>query len=312
MNALNAGKPAREGAASNDKIRLWKDGDLFTAEIDDGELSQVLDLLAETAGLNLALYGDIRETVRLKLHEVSLESLFESLFKGRRYSFVLENKTLYVSEGGAPNVGSIASVGATRETFAQDNFNFGSSLLINALSGNGETIGSAMLKSKRAVGMIQSSSRYNNERYVLLGEPVIRMPSSDLKVTLDKSLDSIKALDRMTLSGTVEGLDNGYVNLELREGRTMKRMALNVSSDSVDVFYDGGLIYSEKIPVKGGRFTTDFVTPRKISIGDTTAEFSAWAYSSNENAVGRSWIRKLVVSGVSDYADSLNVNFMQC
>jgi len=206
----------------------------------------------------------------------------------------------------APNVGSIASVGATRETFAQENFNFGSSLLINALSGNGETIGSAMLKSKRAVGMIQSSSRYNNERYVLLGEPVIRMPSSDLKVTLDKSLDSIKALDRMTLSGTVEGLDNGYVNLELREGRTMKRMALNLSSDSVDVFYDGGLIYSEKIPVKGGRFTTDFVTPRKISIGDTTAEFSAWAYSSNENAVGRSWIRKLVVSGVSDYADSLN------
>ncbi len=103
VNALNAGKPAREGAASNDKIRLWKDGDLFTAEIDDGELSQVLDLLAETAGLNLALYGDIRESVRLKLHEVSLESLIESLFKGRRYSYLLENKMLYVSEGGVRN-----------------------------------------------------------------------------------------------------------------------------------------------------------------------------------------------------------------
>ena len=103
VNSVNAGKPAREGAAPGDKIRLWKDGDLYTAEIDDGELSQVLDLLAETAGLNLALYGDIRETVRLKLHEVSLESLIESLFKGRRYSFVLENKTLYVSEGGARN-----------------------------------------------------------------------------------------------------------------------------------------------------------------------------------------------------------------
>ena len=103
VNAANAGKLVREGAASSDKIRLWKDGDLYTAEIDDGELSQVLDLLAETAGLNLALYGDIRETVRLKLHEVSLESLIESLFKGRRYSFVLENKTLYVSEGGARN-----------------------------------------------------------------------------------------------------------------------------------------------------------------------------------------------------------------
>lgn len=103
VNSVNAGKLVREGATPSDKIRLWKDGDLFTAEIDDGELSQVLDLLAETAGLNLALYGDIRESVRLKLHEVSLESLIESLFKGRRYSFVLENKTLYVSEGGARN-----------------------------------------------------------------------------------------------------------------------------------------------------------------------------------------------------------------
>jgi len=102
-NSGKSGVPAREGAALGDKIRLWKDGEWFHAEIDDGELSQVLDSLAGVAGLNLALYGDIRETVRLKLHEVSLESLIESLFKGRRYSFILENKTLYVSEGGARN-----------------------------------------------------------------------------------------------------------------------------------------------------------------------------------------------------------------
>lgn len=83
-----------------EKIQLLKDGDLYTVEIDDGELSQTLNRLAEVAELNLALYGDIRETVRLKLHEVSLERLVESLFKGRRYSFALEGKTLYVSEGG--------------------------------------------------------------------------------------------------------------------------------------------------------------------------------------------------------------------
>jgi len=132
------------------------------------------------------------------------------------------------------------------------------------------------------------------------------MPSSDLKVSLNKSLDSIKALDRMSLSGTVEGMDDGFVNLELREGRSVKRMALNVSDDSINVFYDGGLIYSEKIPVKGGKFSTEFVTPRKISIGDTAAEFSAWAYTSNTSSVGRSWIRNILISGVSDYAESLN------
>ena len=206
----------------------------------------------------------------------------------------------------APRVGSIVSVGATRETFADYNSNFGMDLLLNSLMVNGETIGMAMLKTKRAASMTYGRQRYNNERYVLLGEPVIRMPSSEWKIKLDETLDSIKALDRMKLSGTVEGMNDGFIDLVLREGRTNKRMNLQVGDDSLDVFYDGGLIYSEKIPVKGGKFSTDFVTPRKISIGDTAAEFSGWAYSSNEAAVGRSWLRNLVISGISDYADSLN------
>jgi hypothetical protein len=45
-----------------------------------------------------------------------------------------------------PNAGSIVSIGATRETFADYNFNFGKSLLMNALMENGETIGMAVLK----------------------------------------------------------------------------------------------------------------------------------------------------------------------
>ena len=206
----------------------------------------------------------------------------------------------------APRAGSIVSVGASRETFADYNSNFGTDLLLNALMENGETIGMAMLKTKRSASMTYGRQRYNNERYVLLGEPVIRMPSSDWKITLDETLDSIKALDHMKLSGIVEGMNDGFVDLVLREGRTNKKMDLQVNEDSLDVFYDGGLIYSEKIPVKGGKFTTDFVTPRKISIGDTSAEFSAWAYSSSEASVGRTWLRNLVISGISDYADSLN------
>ncbi|WP_407451284.1 type II and III secretion system protein [Fibrobacter sp.] len=93
----SAGKASSE---ASDKIRIYKDGDLYSAEVNDGDLAQALNVLAEVAELNLALYGDIRESMRLKLHAVTLECLIESLFKGRRYSFALEDKTLYVSEGG--------------------------------------------------------------------------------------------------------------------------------------------------------------------------------------------------------------------
>ena len=91
-----------------EKIQIFKDGELYTVEINDGDLALALNRLAEVAELNLALYGDIRESMRLKLHGVTLESLIEALFKGRRYSFALEGKTLHVSEGGTHKALSIS------------------------------------------------------------------------------------------------------------------------------------------------------------------------------------------------------------
>ena len=213
----------------------------------------------------------------------------------------------------APNAGSINSVGATRETFATYNVAFGTRLLREALLEKAETVGDAFLKAKRNTTELEySRQRYNNERYVLLGEPVVSMPKSELKVTLDSTLDTIKALDKMHLSGTVSDMDDGYIDLVLREGRIEKRLDLqipdeiNEGNDSLDVFYDGPLVYSEKIPVKAGRFETEFVTPRKISMGDTAAEFSAWAYSNKKGSVGRIWMRNLNIGGLSEFAEDLH------
>lgn len=213
----------------------------------------------------------------------------------------------------AQNAGSINSIGATRETFASYNVAFGKQLLEEALLKESETIGLSFLNAKRnTTGLEYNRQRYNNERYVLLGEPVVRMPKSELKVTLDSALDTIKALDRMHLSGTVSDMDDGYIDLVLREGRIEKMIDMQIPSewsegnDSLKVFYDGPLVYSEKVPVKSGRFETEFVTPRKISSGDTAAEFSAWAYSSKKGVVGRIWQRNLSIGGVSEFAGELH------
>lgn len=205
----------------------------------------------------------------------------------------------------ADGVGSIASVGAARETFAKYNNDLAKAFMGNALFDNGVFIGDAFVKAKGNWTKNFNRERYNSEQYVLLGEPVIQMPRSDLKVSLDQKLDTLKALDKMTLSGTVKGMTDGHVNLVLTEGRSSKPMNLVSVDRDIDVFYEGSLIYSEEIPVKDGRFKTEFVTPRKISFGDTAAEFSAWAFSTKNASVGRLWQKGLVVSGVSSYADSL-------
>lgn len=223
----------------------------------------------------------------------------------------------------APNAGSIASIGATRETFKDGNTTLAKTFLVNSLGGKYRTLGESFFKSKGVFGRFYSGDRYNAEKYVLIGEPVVMMPQADLAVNLDQKLDSLKALDKMTLSGTVEGLQDGYIDLVITEGRAEKRTDLQVARkdtiiivngdstrktlmDTVDVAHDGSLIYSEEVPVKNGRFMTEFITPRKISVGDTAAELRAWAYASNNPKVGRLWKNGIVISGFSTYADSLN------
>lgn len=206
----------------------------------------------------------------------------------------------------APGVGSIASIGATRETFASYNYAFGSSLIRNALVENLVYLGDAFLKAKGIETAGFSSHRVNNERYVLMGEPVIRMPVTERKIVLDQSIKKLQALDKVTLSGSVEGLDDGFVQLSLHEGRVIKKVdAQNKDTTLLDIVYDGALVYSEEVPVKNGRFSTQFVTPKKMSIGDTAAEFKAWAYSTRSNTIGRMWLNKLAITGISSYADSL-------
>jgi hypothetical protein len=209
-----------------------------------------------------------------------------------------------------PKVGAIAAIGAARETFETSNVVFAKNFISRAVLENGIYLGEAYMLAKDNVfkeSTKQSDHVYNSEHYVFMGEPVIRMPYANLKISLDNPVDSIKALDKMKLSGKVFGMSSGSIALTLREGRFNKRLAMqNSEGDTINVKYDGPLIYSEVVPVVGGRFETEFVTPKKLNIGDSLAELRAWAYSSKDVAVGRYLDTNIVISGVSDYADSLN------
>ena len=208
----------------------------------------------------------------------------------------------------ASQVGSIASIGSTRETFADYNEAFGRAFLISLLKTEGMLVGDAYRNAKNSVGVGYSRQRYNNELYVLIGEPVLQMPKASMKVSFDAEMDTLKALDKVRLSGNVSGMKDGYIGISLHEGKRSKRLfnGLDVEDDTVDVVFDGSLIHSQVVPVRGGRFETEFISPRKLSFGDTAARLSAWAYSSKDKSVGRFLKRKILISGVSAFADSIN------
>ena len=211
------------------------------------------------------------------------------------------------------SAGAIAGIGAARETYESYNNQFSKNLINNALSKDGNYLGVAyMLAKDNVVHNRQESDSHDNvhntEHYVFMGEPVIQLPLASMKITLDSPVKSIKALDKMKLSGKVSGMTSGNIALTLREGRYTKALDLISIEKIIDVNYDGALIYSEVVPVADGRFETEFVTPKKLNIGDSLAEFRAWAFSSKEPAVGRYLEKNIKITGISNYADSLNDN----
>lgn len=228
-----------------------------------------------------------------------------------------DGKTITLAEKFvlAKNAGAIASIGASRETFAGENKRLGTNVLINALDSNDHALfGDAYIKAKNIAnamvddGEKYGSDRYNDEHYVFFGEPVLSMPKSKRKMVIETKLDTIKALDKMYISGTVSGMSDGFVHLLFREGKYLKNLSYQIpgNDDSISVSYNGSLIFSEEVPIKNGRFETEFITPRNINFGDTAAEFNAWAYSSKNSEVARYWKGGLKISGMSNYADSID------
>jgi hypothetical protein len=204
--------------------------------------------------------------------------------------------------------GAIASIGAARETFGSYNEVFASTFIQSAFFPGNLLLGDAFRQAKGNGKTTYTPQRYNNERYVLLGEPVISMPRKEFSVQLDQQVDTIQALDKMVLSGSVPGAASGKLHLSILEGRYEKELSLKPAYEdqTEKVIYDGNSIYSETVPVKSGKFNTEFITPRKIAFGDTAAEIRLWFSQDGASGIGKEYFSGIRISGTSSYADSIN------
>ena len=93
-NALN-------GSPDGAEVSVERAGGLYSVNLQSASLKLVLKAIAEEAGLNLAVYGDLNETVQMSFKDVSLPELLASLFRGSAFTFRLDSSSLWVSEEGA-------------------------------------------------------------------------------------------------------------------------------------------------------------------------------------------------------------------
>ena len=203
--------------------------------------------------------------------------------------------------------GAIASIGAMRETYGDPNELLAKNMLKNAMFTPGITLGEAIQRAKQYNSASIFWTRYNNEKYVLLGEPILSMPNFSLDLTVDQNIDTLQALQKVTVEGSATA-SQGKLRLQVMEGarsRTLTQDQGNGLVYQVSTLMAGSPIHSETMPIEGGRFRSEFITPRKISFGDTAAQIRLWAWIPGESLVGRGLLSKIAISGTSTYADSI-------
>ena len=103
LRVLRSGN-ANTGAGASQvasEISVERAGDLFSVDLQSVPLKDALKAIADEAGLNLAIYGDLNETVLMSFKDVNLLELLSSIFRGSSWTFRLDSTSLFVSEEGA-------------------------------------------------------------------------------------------------------------------------------------------------------------------------------------------------------------------
>ncbi|MBR6450963.1 MAG: type II secretion system protein GspD [Fibrobacter sp.] len=92
---------ASDSSHESSEISVERAGNLYSVDLQSVPLKAAVKAIADEAGLNLAVYGDLNETVQMSFRDVTLPELLTSIFRGSAFTFRLDSSSLLVSEAGA-------------------------------------------------------------------------------------------------------------------------------------------------------------------------------------------------------------------
>ncbi len=228
-----------------------------------------------------------------------------------------------------PSGGVIAAISATREVYIEQNGYFTEAIGAEAFrrrpDGLLPTVGEFFQAAKNRLASPAGSVNDNKLRYVLLGDPAMRLavPSSSVEldviagVQADGSAEEppvIKARQQLKVSGTVTGPDgspldsfNGFVGLNLYDAEystTSKgRRTVNDGEGRQVTFEEhGSRLFAGRDSVASGRFSLTVSMPEQVADNYRPAAISLYAVADDgTEATGLN--RNFYVYGYDDTAE---------
>jgi hypothetical protein len=223
------------------------------------------------------------------------------------------------------NGGAIGVVSASRKVFADQNYylNRGIYAALFTRDQFGRT------KVERVATAIylfkQNFNNDNDEKYLLLGDPTMRLQFPRGYVSIDtinaQPVDSVngvprispiqlRALARITVKGTVRNAANtvepsatGLLTLIVNDA-TRRVTIPTFYTGPFDYLTPGGLIYRGVSSISNGRFTATFVVPKDIAYADSSTRGRLVAYYADNNSStnGVGYTNKIWVGGTDPNA----------
>ncbi len=194
--------------------------------------------------------------------------------------------------------GSIALFTTTRPTYPGSNKALSRLFYLNALKkydGKSPTFGDISFKIK------QGGSHEGNQKFVLLGDPAVRLKIPDYKVITESVInnssgaqDSLQAFANVTVTGRVIDNNgqlmsqfNGHVYPTIFDKPGVK-LLLETDTDAPETEYllQNNIIYKGNIGVTDGEFSFDFVVPKDIVFTQDYGKISYYASDGKIDAVG--------------------------
>ncbi|MBN1998463.1 type IX secretion system sortase PorU [candidate division KSB1 bacterium] len=199
--------------------------------------------------------------------------------------------------------GAVAMFASSRVAYGIDNAPLNCNLyqhLFSDLEFSGKTarIGDAVLLAKKSY-----SNRVNNEKYILLGDPAMRLCVPYYRVVIEHvSPDSISALTKMSIKGSVRkdsslwtGLDASVLVRVLDSEN--HRTYVTAKNTKIDYTIAGNSIFRGVVKINDGRFNVYFIVPKDISYGGTNGKISLYFW--NEFYEGAGYRCGLPVGGTA-------------
>lgn len=217
-----------------------------------------------------------------------------------------------------PNGGGIALFTTSRPTYASPNFAINKRLFEFVFSredGEYFRLGDIIRLAKQ-----NSASDINGRKFLLLGDPALRMAIPDYKVVtthlneqeISMASDTLKALSRATISGVVKDLSGNVMedfNGILTPTVFDKAQKINTLSNDGGQEYafttQQNIVYKGNASIENGHFSFSFIVPKDIAYAYDTGKISYYATDGFRDAHGND--RSIVVGGFNENAELDNM-----